>query len=346
MTRSINISFSSPLDRAWKRMKSTLFQPFSLGHWLVLGFTAFLADLDSGFGGNSGGTRFSEKLHAHQSGEWLPSATALYERTTHSGWLTILAGFLLLVGLVLGILILWFSCRGRFMFLDNLVTGRAEVVRPWNEFAAEGNSLFKWQLVFALACLLVFGVFAWMLILLFVPLGAMGAGAAVTIPLVMLAGTLAFCLVVIAVYVEFFLHSFVVTIMYRDRITATEAWSRFKPLFSLHPGTFAVYGLFYLVLAIIGVAALLLGGALACCLGLVLLMIPYIGSVISLPLSVTLRYLDLEFLGQFGSPYQVLGAPARDPDHRSIYDDGNGTVVGPEDVGENPGAAESGPEGP
>ena len=50
----------------------------------------------------------------------------------------------------------------------------------------------------------------------------------------------------------------------------------------------------------------MLFGLLTCCIGWLLLAIPYIGAVVMLPIYVTFRSLDLEFLGQFGAEYTLL----------------------------------------
>ncbi len=109
------------------------------------------------------------------------------------------------------------------------------------------------------------------------------------------------------------------------------------------------------------------GGLLTCCVGLLLLAIPYVGTVLTLPLPVFVRYLDLEWLGQFGPGFAVLGpdggpaggpepepagpppagpddAPAAPEDSGQL--EGDGTVVRPHDVGEDAGGDEPRPEDP
>jgi hypothetical protein len=343
VTQQAPVSFTPQLSRSWQRMKLHLFAPFDLGRWFVLGFGAFLAGLaDSG---HDGLIRFSDRLdrdHWQESTGWLDGG---WQEFLESSVITGLVLFGVFLALVLGIAMLWLSSRGRFVFLDNLVTGRAEVKKPWSQFKAQGDSLFLWQLVFWLVCLVVFGGYALFLVVLFVPLGSLGMEGEVALPLAILAGSVGFVLVLTAAYIEFFLHHFVTAIMYREGLTCTGAWGRFKPLFSNNPGAFVAAGIFYLIIAIIGGMALVLGGLMTCCLGLALLMLPYIGSVVSLPLSVTLRYWTLEFLGQFGPEFQVLGPVPAGPARRSIQDDGDGTVVGAEDIGEDPGADQPGPQG-
>jgi hypothetical protein len=301
------ISYSIPFDKAWQRMKMDLFQPFDLGHWFVLGFGAFLASLGEGGGGGTDGlVKISDRLDREPVGDWSGSTGQWLDTLVSNSGMLMLAGFLMMLGLGLMVLFLWLSSRGQFVFLDNLVTGQAAVKRPWNDLAAQGDSLFRWRLGFGLVCLVVFGAFAGLMVVLFVPMKALDVSTIAVLPVAVLAGTVGFVLITVAVYIEFFLNNFVSTIMYRERISATEAWAIFKPLFKEHPGSFVAYGLLHLVAAIIGSLALALAGILACCVGLVLLMIPYVSSVVSLPLTVTLRFWDLEFLGQFGDRFAVL----------------------------------------
>lgn len=355
MQQSINVAISPGLSNAWQRMKYFLFQPFDLGKWFVVGFAAFLASLGdrSSGGGGDLGWKFSDVLDRKANDDWSgnmeswsDSAGEYLDHIVSNAWMFALAGFLMILGLALVVLLLWLSSRGRFVLLDNLVTGKAGITAPWRQHARLGDSLFRWQIVFTLACLLVFGVFAVLAVMLFLPIGVLGIHEAVAIPLVIMLGSLGFILIVTAVYVEFFLHNFVVPIMYRHGLNCSGAWSRFQTLFSQYPGWFVLYGLVYLMVSIAGTLALLLGGFLTCCLGLVLLMLPYISSVVSLPLTVWLRYWGLEFLGQFGPDFQLLGPLPDNSDHPSIYDNTDRTVVGPEDVSQDAGGGEPRPEGP
>ena len=50
-------------------------------------------------------------------------------------WIVPLVATLLVLGLALGILLLWLNSRGKFMFLHCVALDRAEVTRPWHELA-------------------------------------------------------------------------------------------------------------------------------------------------------------------------------------------------------------------
>ena len=67
-----------------------------------------------------------------------------------------MAAIFFVVVFVVGVVCLWLSSRGRFMFLDGLVRNRGAVVEPWREFRREGNSLFWFRFGLGLALLLTF----------------------------------------------------------------------------------------------------------------------------------------------------------------------------------------------
>lgn len=56
---------------------------------------------------------------------------------------------------------------------------------------------------------------------------------------------------------------------------------------------------------IIVVISVIVLGLATCCIGFLFLIIPYIGSVIMLPVSVTFRAFSVEFLEQFGGEYKI-----------------------------------------
>jgi hypothetical protein len=324
------ISMTDALSAAWLRMKLLLFRPFNLELWLAAGFAAFLQSLGSSSG--TDGLRFSKNFGDGDGwdGDWTSSRddiSSFWDGINWEPWVVMLAGFMILLGIVLMVLFLWLSSRGSFIFLDNLVTGKGAIREPWSKYRIEADSLFGWRLVFTIICFLVFGAFTVGAILVFLPLGVADAGVAVTLPAVILFGALGFALAVAAGYIEFFLQAFVVPLMYRDNLSASQAWSRFIPLFQANTAEFVIFGIFYLLISIVGGLALGILGFMTCCIGLVLLALPYIGSVVSLPLTALLRYWTVEYLGRFGEGYDLLGPIPSDPDESSIYDDGDGTVV-------------------
>jgi hypothetical protein len=306
----MSVAYVEPFRRAWERMKLALFRPFDLHKWFVVGFNGFLAGLAESRNGSAGGRgrgdmTFREFLYfPDRAWNWL---------TSHPGWF-IAIGFLAVVVIAVGIILLWLSSRGKFMFLDNVVHNRAEIAKPWREFQKEANSLFLWRLVFGFVSFAIFVAF-----IVFFFVGArqlLDVGFGRRVPILFLAGMgLAFLLLLIIIgYISLFLSDFIVPIMGRDRLSAVAGWRRFLPLLGHYPFHFVLYGLLIFVLYVLFVVVVIVAGLMTCCIGWLLLVIPYIGTVVTLPFWYTLRAFSLEFLGQFGPEYVMSSAPPVQPE--------------------------------
>jgi uncharacterized RDD family membrane protein YckC len=92
------------------------------------------------------------------------------------------------------------------------------------------------------------------------------------------------------------------------------AWSVFLKLFSRRAGHFLLYGIFIFVLIIMVVIAVIIFGFVTCCIGFLLLIIPYVGSVVLLPVSYTFRAFSVEFLEQFGEEFTIFPEEEVNPD--------------------------------
>lgn len=301
----MNINFFDPLSRAWNRMTTALFRPFDLGKWFVIGFTAFLAGLMDSNGGGGGGSNSGVKIRRdYDFGCVLDFPRTAWEwLMDHSGWFTlIIFGVFIIIGII--ILLTWLSSRGKFMFLDNVVHNRAKVTQPWHEFRKEGNSLFLWRLVFGFIVIAVIILFLVQAFIIAYDIYEEGFEPNFIIPILGM-GLLLLLVILVIAYIAAFLNNFVIPIMYKNRISTNQAWRRFMPLFSKHWSYFILYGLFLLILYIFAVIVVITAGLLTCCIGILLLIIPYIGSVVTLPISYTFMALGPEFLVQFGAEYDI-----------------------------------------
>jgi len=303
----MNTNFSQPLSNGFERMKKALFQPFDISKWINIGFTAFLAGLtDCNGGSGGGGGNSGYKFDNHNLDEFfLFPETARDWLVNHPLWFS-----LIILGVVLLIIIVtilsWLSSRGKFMFLSNVVNNHDEVVKPWNDYRKQGNSLFWWQFVYGW---FIFGVFILFFVYCF---GIFKNIHDDLIPAVAKFGFIAgivfifICLLIITGYISLFLTDFIVPIMYKHRISATKAWSKFLSLAVRNMGSFFVYGLFILVLKIaVGIAVIFLA-VMTCCIGLLLIMIPFVGTVILLPVSYTFRAFSIEYFAMFGEEFNLL----------------------------------------
>ncbi len=297
----MNIEYFEPLSRAWNRMKMALFKPFDLTKWFVIGFSAFLAGLAEGGRGpnlssSAEDTTFREFIEfPNTAWEWL---------VDHPGWFIAII-FIAVVIFAVAVTFTWLSSRGNFMFLDNVAQDKAEIAKPWKQYKTEGNSLFLWRLCFGLICFTLFIIF----FAFFFSIGAMiyQESDYRHVPVLFLVGMglLFFFMLIIIGYISMFLTSFVVPIMYKNNIKTTKAWSHFLSLFGKHPFHFILFGIFAFFLTVMFILLIVIAGLLTCCIGFILLIIPYIGTVVSLPIWYTLRAFSLEYLAQFGPEYDV-----------------------------------------
>lgn len=284
-------------------MKKALFRPFDISKWFVLGFTAFLAGLTRSGNGGSSGSRIG-----NGTGDWdkffrLPGKAREWF-IDNPMWFTLIV-FGIFLAIAIAVLITWLSSRGKFMFLDNVINDKAEVIKPWYRFRVLGNSLFLWHIAYGF---IVFFVFITLLILAFSTLYGMhrgGAPRATMIAAVAGFGIAAGLIALISAYISHFLTSFVVPIMYRNDVKTIEGWRRFLSLFKVNAVYFLGFGLLMFVLHILVFIAVMVFGLFTCLIGFILLIIPYIGSVVLLPVSYTFRAFSVEFLGQFGHEYSL-----------------------------------------
>jgi hypothetical protein len=301
------IAYLEPFERAWERMKLALFRPFDLNKWFVVGFNAFLAGLAESRNGSvgekgRGDMTFREFLDLpNRAWAWL---------TSHPGW-AIAIGVLALVAIAVIVTLLWLSSRGKFMFLDNVVRNSAEIAKPWREFRKEGDSLFVWRLVFGLVAVAVFIAFAVFFFVGARELYEVGWGRGLPVLLLVGLGLTFFLLLILIGYISLFLNDFVVPIMAKDRVSTVAAWRRFLPLLGRHPFSFILYGIIIFLLYVLFVIVVVVAGLVTCCIGWLLLVIPYIGTVVTLPVWYTFRAFSLEFLAQFGPEYRLFPAPVK-----------------------------------
>ncbi len=302
----MNLSVTDPLKHSWNWMTRVLFKEFDPGKWLVLGFCAFLASL-----GRGGSNTFvkGDNWFDNDSGSCCPRFDFDNIGDFISEYLPIIMGMIVLIialvflGIALWVLMKWLSSRGKFMFLDGVVQNRGAVIEPWHRFKTPGNNLFIFRLVLSLSVgavvifsALLFGLIAWPSIIeekislfFFTAL----------IPGLALIG------LVIGVYIliEAILEDFIVPIMFRRQLKTGEAIRVFwKEILSNQIGTFVLFYALRIVLFILTAAIVLVGTCFTCCIA----GLPYISSVVFLPIWVFIRGYSIYFLQQFGDDWQFI----------------------------------------
>ncbi|MCB9057042.1 MAG: hypothetical protein H6627_00635 [Calditrichae bacterium] len=297
----MSISYWSALVNSWNRMVKMLFRPFSINKWFILGFSAFLAHL----------LDFEDKKSSFDDTDLsdldqifnFPDEVKNWIDMNPDWFALIIAGIFALI--IIGVVLTWLSSRGKFMFLDNIVNDHTLIKKPWHEFKQCANSLFFWRIGYGLVLIAVFGTF---LSYTFIELRQMYHNYASDSDMIAAAirmGVFFLLLLLFSAYISLFLEDFVIPLMYKSKSKIWIGWSRFLPLLSGNFITFILYGLFVIFLYIVVAIAVVTLSLLTCCIGLVFLIIPYINSVITLPITVLFRSLGPEFMQQFGPEYQI-----------------------------------------
>lgn len=301
-TLPTEISVIVPFNQAIERVKRVLFQPFDLGKWCVIGFCAWLAQLgEQGLSFNfpSG----SSSGRSGGAGEGLEQARDF--AVQNLWWIVPLMAALICLVIGLWLVFTWLNSRGKFMFLHCVALDRAEVSAPWSKFSRQGNSLFLFRIVLGLISFLAMLPF---LVLAALAVFSMVRHEAATVFGVLLLTAVALGLIFVAIgffLVGKFTMDFVVPLMFLRGNSCLAGWREFLGLLRANPGHFLLYLLFQLVLAIAIGAMLLAIILVTCCLAGCLMAIPYIGTVLLLPVFVFSRSYSLHYFAQFGRQYDV-----------------------------------------
>lgn len=295
------ISLALPLSQGFYRMKRLLIDSFDPVKWLTIGFCAWLAQL----GHAQAGIHYNSKLQ----GPILPNIQHVFEQARHYFslhllWMLPLAAFVLLVILAIAVLILWLSSRGQFMFVHCIALERAEVELPWKEYRREAHSLFLFRLIVSIVFFVIAAPFAGSFLFLLLPM--LPQYAAMTVIKVLILVVLALLSIVFALaglLIGKLTRDFVVPIQFARRCDCIEAWRILLNLLGSNPVDFLLYLLFQVVLWIgIGVALFALT-LMTCCVAGCLFAVPYLGTVLLLPIDSFQRAFSMHWLAQFGPNY-------------------------------------------
>ena len=282
------IEIFAPFGEAFELTKKILFQPFDLAKWLVIGFSAWLATFFTGGGSGSRGINPND-----WTTRWRSEFTeGPFSGGTTPAWFIPVLIVVIMAGLAILLLFIWLNARARFIFTDCIVRNRGAFVEPWREYREEGNRYFLFQVVVTLTSIVVFGGIG----LLYFMSAYMGHEI---LPLALLIPFgLIWLLIIIPVVLIIRL---AVPVMYRQRCDVLAACKQVWQLILDNPGVFTLFVLFYIVLYF---AAMIIG-CLANCVTCCIACLPYVGTVILLPVVILLYSYPLCFIRQFGDPYDV-----------------------------------------
>ena len=300
------IEIFEPFGAAFELTKRILFQPFDFTKWLVIGFAAFLAGLADGthigFPGNLGGGDFK--------GDAAVKNLSAVQEEAMSWLFTSFLAVVIVVVVLMVLLFMWLGSRGRFMFIDCIVRNRGAIAEPWRDYRKEGNSLFIFSVASTVAWLVFTAILALPLFIPYFRTGDFGDFGTAQIIYVVIAGSV-FILLGIAWAA---LVWFMVPVMYRRRCGALAALGEVAKLVAANPLPFLLFILFSAVLLLAGSLASCALTCLTCCIAA----IPYVGTVLLLPIYMFYYAYVLMFLRQFGPAYDAWAGLTPESDQTSV----------------------------
>jgi hypothetical protein len=306
--RPDHVSVIDPIGPAVERARTVLFDPFDLRKWFVIGFSAWLANLGKGEGGGGGG---------RGDGGWsdlrdIPGEVSYgIDRAqdfiaSNLYWIVplVVLAFVLMVVVIL--VVVWLSSRARFTFLYCVAQNKGEFWNPWRQFRDHGNSLFGFRIVLTIVgFIMVAGFLA--------PIGVLvylwKTGAAPGVLAIWGLGVCAvlfFCAVVVLGLTGKFTRDFVVPIMYARTSSWVEGWRILLDVMAFNKARFFLYIVFQFVIGLIIAALLVAAMCFTCGCACCFLALPYIGTVVILPILVFLRAYSLYYLEQYGPEFHMI----------------------------------------
>ena len=301
------ISVTEPIGSAYTATKQILFKPFDLGKWFLLGFCAFLANLcDGGPYGNGGNNRSTRGFRSFNDAKeyFIDWFNEYWELILSLGWL-FAVGFLLL-----SVLMLWLSSRGKFMLLDGVVRNRGAVVEPWHKYKNLANSLFLWRFILFIVGLVSMVLIVFVSIMIALPDIKTGRFDSNAVLALVIGIPLWFIGIIFFSVMGHMLNDCVAPIMYKRSVLGGEAIGIFRrEILANRGGTFILYFLMKFLLGFASFILVVLAIPLTCCLACIFLIIPFINSVFLLPITVFFRTYSLYFLKQFGPDWELMGHP-------------------------------------
>lgn len=291
----MHISPIDPISQAWNHMVRILFKTFEFKKWMLLGFCAFLAQCGEGGGSGSNGSNWSNPNNRQRfddAKQWVESNMELV--------ISLAIGAVVLF-LALGLLVTWLSSRGKFMLLDGIVKNRGAIKEPWSEYKSEGNSLFLLRIVVGLVAMFVLMIAAGIPILIALPDFRSETFGEAGFTAIIFGCFLLIPYIIACIAFSFFLKVFVIPTMYLKRVRAVEgmgiAW---RTLCKGHIGSAILLFLMMFLLGIVAGIITLIGVCATCCIAA----IPYISSIVFLPITVFFACYVLAYIQQFGSDWQ------------------------------------------
>jgi hypothetical protein len=290
------------LGEAISHTRHKLF-PFNFAGWITLGFVSLLESCGSGSGTGS----LQNRIDAPGSLKGPAQALETIFAWIAAHMVIFVSG--LMVVMLLSLLFMWLRSRTIFVYIDDVASGRFDLVRPWNEHGARADSYFVLSLVVQGA--------SFILLVLIMGLGGffvLWADAndwrSVAIALGLFPLVFVFFLaVLVAGVLNAVLRDFVAPLQVCRDTGSREAWNGFWSLFRARPGLFIGYGLLKIVAGIAIGIVVIICACLTCCIGI----LPLVHQTLFQPIYYAERAWSLRLLAQMGENVFTRLAPPSGP---------------------------------
>ncbi len=243
------ISAVDAITPAFQHARQQLLQPFRTSQWAKLGLVGLLAgEMSSGGGGCNPGS-FQIPTPPNHSQRFLEVGFSGINPMMYASLIAIL----IVAALVLMVLFLYANSVMRFVLFDSVLAKECRIWDGWTRRQGPGRRLFVFQILLSL------GWIAGLTILIGIPAGfAFLVGwlrnpREHMIPLILGGMALFFavmCFVVVQLLIHVMTKDFVVPQMALEGIGAVEGWRRLWPQITAEKGSYAVYILMKIVMAI------------------------------------------------------------------------------------------------
>jgi hypothetical protein len=315
------LSATESINPAFERVKMMLFRPFRFTTWVKLGFIGWLAGAGTSMNFNFN----APSLPGKDGGGAAGNAGEVLRTFLHEHLLLIVWVVALLIGVAL--LLVYLSCRFRFILFDSVLRADAQIGRGWRLYGLQAQRY--------LGFLVLFMVVLWVSLALLVGLplwhayktGVFGSDnpfpalLRIFLPLLLVVLLLVFVSAIVASLAS----DFIVPLLALDELTLGDAWSALKRLVSAEPGAFAGYlgmkllltlgsGILVGVILILAVVVLLIPAALIAVAGYAIakalgpgvgLLLAAIGIIAAAALLITLSLLATAPIAVFFTAYAV-----------------------------------------
>ena len=287
----MHISVIDPITPAWNHMVRILFKPFSFKKWLALGFCAFLAQCGEQSGNGSNAWNTPRNKNWNQTTDWIDANFVFF--------ITMASIAAVLIFCVI-LFIMWISSRGKFMLIDGIVKNRGAIREPWKEFKSLANSLFLLSVgieFLAIFCIATIGGIG---VLIALPDISENVFTIYGLIAIILTAILLLLFIVACIAITFFMQIFLVPTMYLKRLRAIEAWKlAWAEFYVGHKCSSFLLLLMMIVLGIGAGTVTMFVMCATCCIAA----LPYVSSVVLLPITVFFVCYALMYIQQFGEDW-------------------------------------------